>query len=735
LMRLASDARSWQHHEFALSEYAGKTVTLRFSVYNDGLGGRAAMYLDDVTLEACWGAVPPTPTVTPSPVNTAHATATPASTVGPGPTPGATPTGPAYVVRTVGVGRHPHGVGVDPATGLVYVANYLGGTVSVVDAVAGTVAAEVSLGGATGSNGIAINPALRRAYVANSFSDDVAIVDLDERRLLSTVPVREAPDGVAVDYASDDVYVACFGSGTVSVIDEPTGAVKAEVPVGMEPAMIAVAPRRGEIYVTNHHHLFNSVAVIDSGSQAEVGRLSTGGGPYGVAFNAREDIIYTANRDGFSVSAISRGGTRLAEIPLGSSVYVVAYNDNTDHLFAVCAGENRAYVIDGTSFEVLAALPVGSEAEEGIAIDKATNRVYVANGGDDSITVIQDVGSLPSEQYSLLPLVLKDFAPSHATSVESCCSGEGATAPRQSGEIESVGVPIPGLRGVSAVAVDALTGASYYAGDGGLVKLEGGNQKQRGWCRSCPALVDVEVDSGRVFATSWEAGALLVFDASDGALLLRVEGFVRPSGLAVGLGRIFVADTGADCLVVLDEESCGIMQSLPVDRAPALVALDEVSGRVYVSSLGDGVVAAFDARTGQGISRVSLGGLGYPQGMDVDAASGRVFVAYSVAPREQAVQVLDGRNLELISRFPLNGVEGGSGVYAVAFDDRLRTLVLSSYGALLVMDGDMGEVLWQRPRVGAESPFGLALDVSSGEIFVADLDGGPVRVMRPGLAR
>jgi hypothetical protein len=53
LAELRSDAGSWLVFEQDLTGYAGQTVTLRFRVFNDGSGGQAAAWLDEVVLEVC----------------------------------------------------------------------------------------------------------------------------------------------------------------------------------------------------------------------------------------------------------------------------------------------------------------------------------------------------------------------------------------------------------------------------------------------------------------------------------------------------------------------------------------------------------------------------------------------------------------------------------------------------------------------------------------------------------
>lgn len=48
-----SNSQTWTQHVFDLTRYAGQTIQLQFGVYNDGLNGTTALYVDDVTLQAC----------------------------------------------------------------------------------------------------------------------------------------------------------------------------------------------------------------------------------------------------------------------------------------------------------------------------------------------------------------------------------------------------------------------------------------------------------------------------------------------------------------------------------------------------------------------------------------------------------------------------------------------------------------------------------------------------------
>lgn len=103
LWSTTSNAGVWQPLSFDVSDFMGQTIMVYINVYNNGVGGRTAMYVDDVYLEVCGGAA--TATATPG-----FVTATPTSGfVTATPTPGfitATPTAgfvtatPTFIVVT-----------------------------------------------------------------------------------------------------------------------------------------------------------------------------------------------------------------------------------------------------------------------------------------------------------------------------------------------------------------------------------------------------------------------------------------------------------------------------------------------------------------------------------------------------------------------------------------------------------------------------------------------------------
>ena len=86
-----NNSQLWNQMSFDLSPWRGQTVQLYFNVYNDGVGGTAAMFLDDVSLTACTGGVTLVPTGGVTLVPTGGVTLIPSGTPSPTPTPSGTP--------------------------------------------------------------------------------------------------------------------------------------------------------------------------------------------------------------------------------------------------------------------------------------------------------------------------------------------------------------------------------------------------------------------------------------------------------------------------------------------------------------------------------------------------------------------------------------------------------------------------------------------------------------------
>jgi YVTN family beta-propeller protein len=323
------------------------------------------------------------------------------STNAPGGALGATscgsPIGTNSVIATVPVGTRPTAIAYDPSNGNLYVANGVGGSVSVISGSTNTVVATVPVG--THPIAFAFDSTNGNLYVANENSNSVSVISGSSNTVVATVPVSTEPIAIAFDPNNGDVYVSNYNDGTVSVIDGATNTVVATIPVGTYPAGLAFDPNNGDMYVTNDDGASNAtVSVISGSSNTVVATIPVVNFfPYSIAFDPSNGYLYVpGNTLGGSMSVIDGStNTVVATLPVGTGAQAVAFDPNNGNVYVVntgpSSGSGSVNVISGSSNTILDTIPVGMTAYA-LAIDPNNGDVYVTNSGDGTVSVI-DGGS------------------------------------------------------------------------------------------------------------------------------------------------------------------------------------------------------------------------------------------------------------------------------------------------------------------------------------------------------
>ena len=167
------------------------------------------------------------------------------------------------VTQTVGVGRQPHGVAVDPRTHRVYVGNEHGDTVSIVEGLSLRVRATVPVGRIPG--GVAVAPASGLVYAVLVGENRVAVLDAARERVLRRVAVGAGPTHLALDPGTERIAVVNTGAGTLSLVDGRRGTASPPLRVGSAPYSVAIdgpsgltfvaSARRPTLTIVDSHHL------------------------------------------------------------------------------------------------------------------------------------------------------------------------------------------------------------------------------------------------------------------------------------------------------------------------------------------------------------------------------------------------------------------------------------------------------------------------------------------------
>lgn len=270
-----------------------------------------------------------------------------------------------------------------------YVTAQLAGEVAVVDLGQAKVIAHIPLDGAPA--GIALSPDRRTAYVTRPEGQSVAVIDLDARKVTASLALPGGPLGICVDPKTGTVYVADWYASRVFVLAPSPEGLKqtGEIAVGKSPSGLAVTPDGRTLLVANREA--DSVSVVDLATARESQKIAVGQHPFGLTLSADGNRAYTANVTSNDVSVIDVGARReIGRVKAGDRPYVVALAGGRGFVTDQYSNTVTAFGLDDLK-------PAGTvdveDHPEGIAAAKDGKTLYVANWGDNSLSVI-DAGTL-----------------------------------------------------------------------------------------------------------------------------------------------------------------------------------------------------------------------------------------------------------------------------------------------------------------------------------------------------
>ena len=271
---------------------------------------------------------------------------------------------------------------------------------------------------------IALNAKTGKVYAVDGAHDAVAVFDRKEVARAS-VKVGKEPVALAINEKTNRIYVANNAGGSVSVIDGTNDVAVATVNVGALPYVLAVNPVTNKIFVSNtfsemitlidgatnatstikagsadsividtkrdRAYLIGwegtSLAVLDS-KPAIIGKVQMGGMHlWGMAVDEAAGKIYVTRAGNAELAIVDEASGRVTNIATGASPCAVAVNPATNRIYVVNHEDNTVTVIDGTLGKALGTVEVGKKPQ-GIAIDAKANRIYVANVHGDDVSVI-----------------------------------------------------------------------------------------------------------------------------------------------------------------------------------------------------------------------------------------------------------------------------------------------------------------------------------------------------------
>lgn len=270
----------------------------------------------------------------------------------------------------------------NPTLGKVYAIDQKAGTVLAFEERTGK-RAMVRVGEAP--EAIALNVKTNRVYVANRGSGTLTVLDGVTDAVVATIPVGARPFAVAVDPVTNRVVVSNTFNDVMTIVDGATN-VTSTMKAGGADAML-VPERGGRVYLTGYED--KNLRVLDEATRS-FSREETGKHNWGIAENVRTGDLWTPLAGSGAVVMLAGGDGQRTEIAVGAIPCAVAVNAATNRVYVVNYGDETLSVVDGATKKVVATVAVGSHPQA-VAVDAQRNRVYVANVHGDSVTEIDGV--------------------------------------------------------------------------------------------------------------------------------------------------------------------------------------------------------------------------------------------------------------------------------------------------------------------------------------------------------
>ena len=227
-----------------------------------------------------------------------------------------------------------------------------------------------------GVHGIAFIRSIGKGYTSNGRSNNVTVFDLADGKVLSQIATGQNPDAIMYESFSNKIITCNGRSNDLSIIDPSSEKVVATIPVGGKPET-AVSNGSGLLYVNIEDK--NEVAVIDLPHSKVLKRfsLSPAEGPTGLANDLVANRLFVGCEKNLMVLDATSGKI-VARIPIGEGCDGVAF-EAKNRLIFTSNGVGTLSIIQEKSpdqFVMLENLPTKRSART-VTLDPQTDIIYV----------------------------------------------------------------------------------------------------------------------------------------------------------------------------------------------------------------------------------------------------------------------------------------------------------------------------------------------------------------------
>ncbi|WP_256761784.1 X2-like carbohydrate binding domain-containing protein [Cohnella sp. WQ 127256] len=404
---------------------------------------------------------------------------------------------------------------------------------------------------------------------------------------------------------------------------------------------------------------------------------------------------------------------KLGDVAVGTHPIAAAVNPVTNKIYVANHGSSTVTVVYGAT-NTTTTVPVG-DRPVAVAVNPVTNKIYVANLGSNNVTVIDGAtNATTTVQAGTHPTAVAVNSVTNKIYVANSGSDDvtvidGAT---------NTTTPVPVGDGPSAVAVNPVTNKIYVANEGGssVTVIDGAtNATMSVPMRTAPNAVAVNPVTNKIYVSEMFSSDVTVIDGATNQTMLVPVGD-DPIAVAVNpvTNKIYVANSINNDVTVIDGTT-NTTTLVPVGNSQDAVAVNPVTNKIYVAIRNSHDVKIIDGATNTTTS-VQVGDR--PVAVAVNPVTNKIYVANEGG---NTVTVIDGATH---TTTPVQGTTP----YAVAVNPVTNKIYVANNASndVTVIDGSNN--LTTAVSVG-HAQSAIAVNPVTNKIYVADMFSGSVTVI------
>jgi DNA-binding beta-propeller fold protein YncE len=226
--------------------------------------------------------------------------------------------------------------------------------------------------------GVGHEPSTDMLYVANAGDGSVRLFEGNDYKPAGQIELGSDADNIRIDPATNRVFIG-YGSGALAIIDPATRTKIGEIPVKAHPEAFQIDPATSQIFVNVPDA--RVIAVVDRASQKQIGKwpIPDHGANFPMALDpVRRQVLVifraTAELGVFSMT----GGKLIATAETCGDADDLFVDAKRERVYVSCgAGFLDVFEPRGTSYRRIARIPTGSGARTSLFVPEL-DRLLVA---------------------------------------------------------------------------------------------------------------------------------------------------------------------------------------------------------------------------------------------------------------------------------------------------------------------------------------------------------------------